>query len=578
MNVMFEQHMLDQFELPTSLLTGYIRRNLGVRIGESTVLSQKVHTVDPRKPEVVTIMQNADAGKVFYRRKSPGQIFHFDIFHECGPVDHRKVAHAVVKGIEAYNLHQSMRTGVLFQSQSIAVRPDCFDVQTSTGGGRITGSLEYGKKVSLRKAHENHVHVAGMIKQENLSCAFYVVLAVESAILDCGLELRANESLTHVNTQGGSGADLSPYSDQSDSFLQEKNVELDSPAVKRQQFLQDAAELTEEMDSAKDVYDTLSAIDHNDVRAFNSLCETPAQKERVCQCLSGMGIASIKDGKLQLTQYGQELKNFLARRLPDVESYIRRMYRLFKPYEAHPGRTKNNRAIGAGGTGRRIIVADDHEGEVSLPETIQAAANRMAGSPGGLLRIGEKDIRRSARLTRSKTEICVLIDASASMAGQRMNAAKYLVRHLLLSTPDKISVVIFQENRAAVQVPFTRDYLAIQKNLKDISAIGSTPLGLGITTCLHYLEESRPKNPLIVLVTDGVPTFADVSKDPVQDALNAAKMIKEKGYSFTCIGLRPHKDYLNKLAQAAGGSTYMLEELEKQALVRTAWQEHHVGR
>lgn len=572
---MLQEYTLDQLDAPASQLLAYLRRDLGVRIGQSTVLSHKVHTVDPRQPEAVTILQHADAGKVFYGRVNPGQILHFDIFHECGNVDHRKVAQAVVKCIEKYNLHQGMRRGFYYQSKN--VKPDYFDVQTATGGGRITGSLEFGKKLSLRKAHLNHVHVAGKLQQENLACAFYIVEAVEAVIADSGLQLRANESLAHSAAAGGGKADLSPYSDQSDSFLQEKTVEQDSP-LKRQQFMQDAAELSEEMDSAKDVHEALSAIEREDAKAFNSLYPTQGQKERVYQSLSGMGIISMKHGRPELTQYGRELKDFLARRLPDVESYIRRMYRLFKPYDADCGKTKANRALDESGAGHRTLCADSASGEVSLPDTVHAAAGRMAANPGGTLRIQQNDIRRSKRLTKCKTEVCVLIDASASMAGQRMNAAKYLVRHLLLSTPDKISVILFQEDRATVQVPFTRDYHIIQLNLKQINPIGSTPLGLGITACLRYLEESRPRNPLIVLVTDGVPTFADVSRDPVQDALNAAKKIKEKGYQFTCIGLRAHKDYLARLAQAAGGSVYMLDELEKQALVRTTWQEHQPGR
>ncbi|KYZ77566.1 hypothetical protein AXX12_05530 [Anaerosporomusa subterranea] len=570
---MFEQHNLDQLAMPSSLLSTYIHRNLGARIGQSTVFSQKVHTVDPSQPEAVTILQHADAGKVFYRRIQGGQIYHFDIFHQCGPVDHRKIAKIVSKAIELFNFHQSMRSGIFFQNKTGIVKPDCFDVQTSTGGGRITGSLEYGKKLSLRRAHENHVHLAGMLPTESLACAFYIVQAVESIIMDSGLELRANETLQHVETHGGGGADLSPYSDQSDSFLQEKNIEQDSFAVKRQQFMQDATELAEEMDSAKDVYDTLSAIEQDDSKRFNSICTTPGETERICQSLSGMGIISMKGDKPVLTEYGRELKTFLSQRLPDVESYIRRMYRLFKPYDARFGRTKANLAPGDGGAGRRILCAENVHGEVSLPETIQAAACRLAANPGGVLRIGQEDIRRSSRRTTCNAEICVLIDASASMAGQRMSAAKYLVRHLLLSTPDRVSVILFQEDKATVQVPFTRDYVTLQQSLKEITAVGSTPLGLGIKTCVSYLEEARPKQPLILLVTDGVPTFADVTKDPVLDALNAAKKIKEKGYGFTCIGLRPHRDYLNKLAETAGGSVYMLEELEKQALVRTAWQQ-----
>ena len=572
---MFNEQNLDQLAKPSSQLAVCIHRNLGVRIGQSTVLSQKVHTVDPRQPEHVTILQHADAGRTFYRRLHAGQIYHFDIFHQCGLVEHRQVAKAVSQAIDRFNLHQSMRNGVFFQNKNGIVNPDCFDVQTATGGGRITGSLEYGKKLSLRKAHENHVHLAGMIPEESLACTFYIVHAVESVVLASGFELRANESLQHITLQGegGKGADLSPYADQSDSFLQEKNLEQESPEIKRQQLMQDAVELAEELGSAKDVHDAISAIEREDSRAFSSLYSTPAEKERICQTLSGMGIVSMKSGKPVLTPYGRELNLFLTQRLPDVDSYIRRMYRMLKPYDARPGKTKAALATGSGGTGRRILAADTEYGEVSLPETIRAAAARLAVNPGRMLRIGKEDIRRSRRRENCNAEVCVLIDASASMAGQRMSAAKYLVRHLLLSTPDRISVILFQEDRATIQVPFTRDYLTVQQSLKDIAAIGSTPLGLGIRTCVSYLEKTRAKQPLILLVTDGVPTYADVTKDPVMDAIEAARKIKEKGYRFACIGLRPHRDYLSKVAEAAGGRIYMLKELEKHALVTTAWQD-----
>lgn len=572
---MFNEQNLDQLAKPSRQLAVCFRRNLGVRIGQSTVLSQKVHTVDPRQPEHVTILQHADAGRTFYRRLHDGQVCHFDIFHQCGLVEHWKVAKAVSQAIDRFNLHQVMSNNVFFQNKNGIVKPDCFDVQTATGGGRITGSLDYGKKLSLRKAHENHVHLAGMIPEESLACVFYIVHAVESVVLASDFELRANESLQHITLQGegGKGADLSPYADQSDSFLQEKNLAQESPEIKRQQMMQDAVELAEELGSAKDVHDALSAVERGDCKALNSLYSISTEKERICQTLSGMGIVSMKSGKPVLTPYGRELNLFLIQRLPDVDSYIRRMYRMLKPYDARPGKTKAALATGSGGTGRRILAADMEQGEISLPETIRSAASRLAMSPGGMLRIGKEDIRYSSRRENCNAEVCVLIDASASMAGQRMSAAKYLVRHLLLSTPDRISVILFQEDRATIQTPFTRDYLTVQQSLKNISAIGSTPLGLGIRTCISYLEKTRAKHPLILLVTDGMPTYADRTKDPVMDAIEAARKIKEKGYRFTCMGLRPHQDYLSKLAEAAGGKLYMLKELEKYALVTTAWQD-----
>ena len=166
-----------------------------------------------------------------------------------------------------------------------------------------------------------------------------------------------------------------------------------------------------------------------------------------------------------------------------------------------------------------------------------------------------------------------MVDASASMVGQRIKAAKFLARHLLLSTPDRISMVIFQDDWAKVQVPFTRDYRQVEQSLREIVSLGSTPLALGLKVCVGYLQQEKVHNPMIILITDGVPTLADVSGDPMADALTAAQDIKSKNYGFVCIGLKPHKNYLAKLSQAAGGSTYVLDELEKQVLVKAAWAE-----
>lgn len=72
---------------------------------------------------------------------------------------------------------------------------DFVDIQTSTGGGRITGNLNFGKKLSLRKAHINHVHLTIMIPPVHLACLIYIILAVEEFILSCNLELRCMKKL-----------------------------------------------------------------------------------------------------------------------------------------------------------------------------------------------------------------------------------------------------------------------------------------------------------------------------------------------------------------------------------------------
>ncbi|CQR72650.1 hypothetical protein SOV_00410 [Sporomusa ovata DSM 2662] len=187
----------------------------GIRLGQSTVFSSKVHAFNSHSPEHVKIMVNTDAGQVFYYRSDSGRIGHLDIFHECGAINHQVAAYYVCSALERYRtiaVQQStmMGTGVL--------NPDLVDIQTATGGGRITGSLHGGQKPSVRRVHENHVHVALQLPTNNLLCLFYIVAAVETAILDLGLELRCNERISYVEA-ADCQSDLSPYTDQTDSLL-----------------------------------------------------------------------------------------------------------------------------------------------------------------------------------------------------------------------------------------------------------------------------------------------------------------------------------------------------------------------
>lgn len=110
-----------------------------------------------------------------------------------------------------------------------------------------------------------------------------------------------------------------------------------------------------------------------------------------------------------------------------------------------------------------------------------------------------------------------------------------IARYLFFSTSDRISVIVFQQNQAWIQAPFTHDFRQLEQSLEGIKAYGETPLALGLTACLQYIEQEKARNPIIILITDGVPTLGSVSNDPVHDALQVARKIKSNNYSFTCI-------------------------------------------
>jgi magnesium chelatase subunit D len=72
-----------------------------------------------------------------------------------------------------------------------------------------------------------------------------------------------------------------------------------------------------------------------------------------------------------------------------------------------------------------------------------------------------------------------------------------------------------------------------------------------------------------------MPTVGEQSKDPVWDAIVAATKIKEQKIAFSCIGLQPQQNYLKQVVEAAGGTLYAVQELDKNILLQIVWQQNN---
>lgn len=200
---------------PGAVIIQALEAGEGVRLGQCAVLSTKVHAFNARSPEHVQVMVNADAGQVFYHRRDSGAICHLDIFHQCGMIDHVLAASYVCQAVDFYHKLAGAKAP---SSPAGLVNPDLIDIQTAAGGGRITGTLTGGQKESLCRVHENHVHLALHLPYDHICCLFFIVAAIETAILACGFELRCNEQITCIYS-ADTQADLSPYTGQTDSQL-----------------------------------------------------------------------------------------------------------------------------------------------------------------------------------------------------------------------------------------------------------------------------------------------------------------------------------------------------------------------
>ncbi|SFL81814.1 vWA domain-containing protein [Pelosinus propionicus] len=542
-------------------LVNSVSMGLGVRIGQNTVCSQKMHSFQPESPEEVEILQDFDAGQAFYQRVETGSIYHLDVFHQCGLVSHKLIAKRVHESIDLYNEHYAL-LGNRMEGYYDNVKADFIDIQTGTGGGRITGNLNFGRKLSLRKAHINHVHLTIMVPAPHLSCLIYIIMAVENVILSCNLELRCNEKIKMIKGVGRQKSDLTAYIDESDSLLKGKeNTMTIIPDQKKEEenILLSPSGLAMDLKKFSEEY-------HSKRRSKPA---GSVNSQRVAQDINQKWVIDLSNPNRNVTECGKQFKSYLEEQLPKIEAHLKKVVRETKKKYFKCGKSKiyENKTKSLENKKYIHLDAKDNEyGELAIGEMINAAARRMVQTNETIFHFSHDDVRYFNRKKRRKIEFCLLMDASSSMEGQRIDVAKLLARYLFFSTRDRISVIAFQQNRAWVQTPFTHDFGELEQSLNEIKAYGETPLALGLTACLQYIEQEKAYNPFIILITDGVPTLGMVTNNPVYDALLVAQQIKSKNYGFTCIGLKPHLSYLNKLSEVAAGSIFVVENLEEMGI------------
>lgn len=602
----------------------------GARLGEATVVSRQVHVSPHDAPGKVFVLPLADAGQQFYGRANAGEVIHIDVFHAVAEVDHRRIAAAVLRALGEVPAPAGTPEGGRLL--------DYFDLVTYTGGGRLTGSLEFGRKLSLRVAHRNHVHLAGLLPDDRLHLLLDLVGAVEGEVQAQGVELRRLEEVAAGDPSDGSDLDMSAYADTNDSLLvdaerkgrpggqsgvgaggrpggagsgdsgggeggPEAGAGSGQPseagegggtgwdALEDERRLQAVLELSRRLGSPDEVKRVLDELAKE--QTWGSLTSAAnSQAPFITRHLESEGLIRRELRGLRLTDAGRDLAQYLETHLRDVKLRFRKLIRRM------PAAVAEKRAVsGAASTRpspdvrfgpvRGVAPAGPGTwlGDLAVPETVMAALKRTqleriqaavgavgaAGDAGfGMTRADVHVLLRSAD---QPLNICLLIDASASMAGRRILAAKHLARHLLVSTRDRVAVVAFQERDVQVYAPFTRDYALVDEGLSRIQPMGLTPLAAGLSQSLTLIQGSRVRRPLLLLITDGIPTVPLWSTDAAADAMAAARHLGERRVPFGCIGLQPSRRYLEELTRTAGGTLHVVEELAEEALMTIAHTE-----
>lgn len=552
-----------------------LNESKAARVGETTVVSTQVHMQDMKEPDTVTAILESDAGRVFYRRENPGEILHVDVFHSPGRLDPRDVARSMLASLAGLKF-QTGQGGCVSSMEAFL---PYIDLQTAGGGGRIDGQLSYGMEEGVRAAHQTHVHVAALLAPETVAALFTLIAAVESAIESGGLELR---KVRRVRTaRGTTPVDISAYQASSDSLLRQSPLgqgEAGQSSMFRQEAL--ARRFAEDVGSAESARRLLEQLTKGmKAGEFSKLRQgTDRSVEEIRQALTRSNLMKYDGQKYSLTQDGADVLSYVTRHAHEIEAYLRRLLWSLPRNKVPQGERKGHKTEPCYSRGRGIALPrqqGEPMGDLAVPQTVIAATLRSevasALSPDLPRQASYRleDLRFSHSRAKKGSPVILLLDASASMAGRRMRAAKELARHLVLAGKDRVSIVAFQDSDVKVVCPFTRSLRKVETGLREIQALGLTPLARGLEKALELASHSLHK-PLVLCVTDGIPTVPSRSMSPIEDALAAAKELARKGVRLGCIGLEPNSGFLRQMTQVAKGTLYVVEELDASTLAAIA--------
>jgi Ca-activated chloride channel family protein len=165
------------------------------------------------------------------------------------------------------------------------------------------------------------------------------------------------------------------------------------------------------------------------------------------------------------------------------------------------------------------------------------------------------DISSQTKSTKG-IDIVMAIDVSGSMLAKdlkpnRMEALKKVAKSFVEGRPnDRIGIVLYAAE-AYTKTPVTSDKAIIQEAIQGIKYDNvlqdGTGIGMGLTTAINRLKDSKAKSKIVILMTDGVNNAGFIEPE------TASQIAKEYGIKVYTIGIGTNGDALFPYAYAPNG-------------------------
>jgi Ca-activated chloride channel family protein len=172
-----------------------------------------------------------------------------------------------------------------------------------------------------------------------------------------------------------------------------------------------------------------------------------------------------------------------------------------------------------------------------------------------LARPRKVDISSQTKSTKG-IDIVMAIDVSGSMLAKdlkpnRMEALKKVATRFVEGRPnDRIGIVVYAAE-AYTKNPVTSDKAVVQESLRGIKYDNviqdGTGIGMGLTTAVNRLKDSKAKSKVIILLTDGVNNAGFIEPE------TASQIAKEYGIKVYTIGIGTNGNAMFPYAYAPNG-------------------------